>query len=470
MTKLVISASIFQSQVADLLPCNRYRKSQLTYSLLKRYKLLDYFDEIIKEPTCSVSNFYHFHADEYVNEITKEKYNKVQEFDDYETQWNQLNEISEQWIESHDEEKIERRFKSRMELFKCFRTLKSDSNNNEELSGKKKRSMSDMLREDSCEPHMGSNIPLKYNLEGDCPIFSYLPMYLQVVTGATTSLVENLEPSSESESDFERLIGINWDGGRHHASKQKASGFCYINDIVLLIQNLRKKGFKKISYIDFDLHHGDGVENAFKFSSFIQTISLHLYEKGFFPGTGSLESSKTSNLVNIPLFHGLDDTDLFNLLNKIIIPLIDRHGPEVIIIQSGGDGLMGDSYNEWQLTIHGLTRCIMDIINKFTKCHCIVLGGGGYNELVMSRFNTFLTWNIVQKYSSKIKNCLIENYIDDEEDYLIPEHEFIDLYAEEHYKYWIYEQPGSTKCKTLINYNKPEYINILLKYYRLNIL
>ena len=96
----------------------------------------------------------------------------------------------------------------------------------------------------------------QYNLEGDCPNFSYLPMYCQVITGATLNLLDHLSPT-------ERLIGINWDGGRHHAFKQRASGFCYINDVVLLIQRLRKAQLNKITYVDFDLHHGDGVRKGF---------------------------------------------------------------------------------------------------------------------------------------------------------------------------------------------------------------
>ena len=262
-------------------------------------------------------------------------------------------------------------------------------------------------------------------------------------------------------SEFERVIGINWDGGRHHALRQKAEGFCYINDIVLLIQALRKKGFQKISYIDFDLHHGDGVDNAFKFSNFIQTISLHLYETGFFPGTGDLNSSKPPYRVNIPLLHGFDDTNLATIVDRIIMPLLNQHEPDVIVIQSGGDGLIGDRFKEWQLTIRGLTRAIMDIINTYTSSHIILLGGGGYNELVMSRFNTYLTWSVVRKYSSHISDGLIKEYIETDDDYMLPDHEFIEMYKEEYYKFWIYDEPGSTRCKKLINYNKPD---TLLKY------
>lgn len=57
-------------------------------------------------------------------------------------------------------------------------------------------------------------------------------------------------------------IAINWSGGLHHAKKNEASGFCYINDLVLGILELLKY-FPRVLYIDIDVHHGDGVEEAF---------------------------------------------------------------------------------------------------------------------------------------------------------------------------------------------------------------
>jgi len=60
-------------------------------------------------------------------------------------------------------------------------------------------------------------------------------------------------------------IAINWAGGLHHAKKCEASGFCYINDLVLGILELLKH-HPRVLYIDIDVHHGDGVEEAFYFT------------------------------------------------------------------------------------------------------------------------------------------------------------------------------------------------------------
>ena len=72
-------------------------------------------------------------------------------------------------------------------------------------------------------------------------------------------------------------VVLNWMGGLHHARKSKASGFCYVNDCVLAIVRLLHT-FQRVLYIDIDVHHGDGVEEAFLISNRVMTLSFHQYD------------------------------------------------------------------------------------------------------------------------------------------------------------------------------------------------
>ncbi|QLQ78866.1 hypothetical protein HG537_0B02140 [Torulaspora globosa] len=457
MVKTVISTSEFQAQVSDLLPCNKYRKSQLIHALIKSFSLLDGFDKIIGNPICSKKDIIQFHTTDYVDTILSDRWNTVLPLDDDESEWNQLLELASCWNgkETYKSAWIE----SRLKLYGKFKAIRQTAT----VVSRKRSAWDALLGEDSLGEDYEENKGIdsedlkKYNLEGDCPVFSYLPMYCQVVTGATLALADETVRGEKS-------ICINWDGGRHHAFKQKASGFCYVNDIVLLIQKLRSKGFKTISYVDFDLHHGDGVEKALQYSKHVQTISLHMFEAGFFPGTGSLESSSTgNNVVNIPLLHGLDDMLLDQLVGKLINPLLKKHRPEALIIQCGGDGLMGDGFNEWQLSVRQLTKCIVDLTGLFDNIPVFLLGGGGYNETLMSRFYAYLTYEILIKFSSKqIPNFEFDNYA------LIPEHEFADAYAHEDYKFWAYEHEGGLRKKHLKNDNNPELVTLLQNHYNVS--
>ena len=105
-------------------------------------------------------------------------------------------------------------------------------------------------------------------------------------------------------------IAINWSGGLHHAKKFEASGFCYVNDIVIGILELLKV-HPRVLYIDIDIHHGDGVQDAFYLTDRVMTVSFHKYGNYFFPGTGDMyevgaESGRYYSL-NVPLKEGVDD-------------------------------------------------------------------------------------------------------------------------------------------------------------------
>ncbi len=105
-------------------------------------------------------------------------------------------------------------------------------------------------------------------------------------------------------------ICINWAGGLHHAKKGEASGFCYVNDIVLAILELLKR-HRRVLYIDIDVHHGDGVEEAFYVTNRVMTVSFHRFGNGFFPATGGLSDLGAGPgryyAMNVPLRAGLDD-------------------------------------------------------------------------------------------------------------------------------------------------------------------
>ena len=84
-------------------------------------------------------------------------------------------------------------------------------------------------------------------------------------------------------------VAINWAGGLHHAKKFEASGFCYVNDIVIAILELLKY-HPRVLYVDIDIHHGDGVQEAFYLTDRVMTVSFHKYGNLFFPGTGLFQS------------------------------------------------------------------------------------------------------------------------------------------------------------------------------------
>ena len=131
---------------------------------------------------------------------------------------------------------------------------------------------------DTASEHMQSM--QRFNLGEDCPIFDGLFDFCKLYTGGS---IDGAVRLNHGVSD----IAINWSGGLHHAKKAEASGFCYINDLVLAILELLKH-HARVVYIDIDIHHGDGVEEAFYMTDRVMCVSFHKYGDLFFPGTGGL--------------------------------------------------------------------------------------------------------------------------------------------------------------------------------------
>ncbi|KAF9291512.1 Histone deacetylase 8 [Mortierella alpina] len=232
------------------------------------------------------------------------------------------------------------------------------------------------------------------------------------ITLATISYVagSTIEAATLLAEDAFDIV-MHWDGGRHHAKKDMAAGFCIVNDIVLGVMELQKS-FEKIMYIDLDVHHGDGVENAFQFTDKVLTVSLHHYAEGFYPGTGSgvASSARTKAVVNIPLKSGLSGTTLLRIFEEMIEPLYTSYNPGAIVVQCGVDGMAGDPLGKWNLSTHDYGDCIKRIL-AWEK-PLLVLGGGGYNTPSASRCYAYLT------------SVILGREISDD----IPEHEYFEDY------------------------------------------
>lgn len=447
--KVVISCSTFQSQVCDFLPCNEGIKSQLILAMINSYNLLNHFDKVLGTYCASKQELARYHDDNYLDVLLQDTYIDPIKFNKKFT----LFQMADSWYKLNDDYHLALNwFSCKEELYNYFKTLKPQFLSKKRCRWEMIENNKNIEENDQFNFEVDISNLQKYGLVHDCPNFPGLPMYIGVITGATLSLINELKINEPG-------IAINWDGGRHHAFKARATGFCYINDIILLIQLLRRKNFGKISYLDLDLHHGDGVEKAFKYSKNIQTCSLHLYEDGFFPGTGSLKDSNGLSTMNIPLLHGLDDVHFNKVINTLVLPSIKSHNPDVLIILCGGDGLADDKYNEWQISIKCMTENIIKLIKEFSTKSIILLGGGGYNARLMSRFYTYLTSEILKTFKD------VPSPFKDEDD-IIVNHEFIDLYKEEHYKFW-YHELNRGNNKTLINNNNDEYLKKLYHNYKI---
>jgi acetoin utilization protein AcuC len=207
----------------------------------------------------------------------------------------------------------------------------------------------------------------------DCPVFKDMFDYASWACGATLTGAE-LILSGETD------IAFNPSGGFHHARAQMASGFCYLNDLVLACMRFLNDG-KRVLYLDIDAHHGDGVQEAFYASNQVMVISLHESGKTLWPGTGfeneTGDGPGKGFTVNVPLPIGICDAAYLEVFTEIVIPLIKAYDPDIFVLQTGMDALAGDALAHLELTNNAHAEIIERLL-QFNK-PLLATGGGGYH-------------------------------------------------------------------------------------------
>ncbi|KAE8251325.1 hypothetical protein A4X13_0g4040 [Tilletia indica] len=218
----------------------------------------------------------------------------------------------------------------------------------------------------------------------DCPAFEGLWDFCSISAGGSIGAAHQV---TTGNSD----ISINWAGGLHHAKKREASGFCYVNDIVLCILELLRV-HTRVLYIDIDVHHGDGVEEAFYSTDRVLTASFHKFGD-FFPGTGDVKDTGMKGgkgySVNVPLKDGITEEAYMDVFRPVMSHIMDWYRPGAVVLQCGADSLAGDKLGCFNLSMRGHGACV-DFMATY-NVPLILLGGGGYTIRNVARTWTYET-------------------------------------------------------------------------------
>ncbi|XP_013403048.1 histone deacetylase 3 [Lingula anatina] len=245
-----------------------------------------------------------------------------------------------------------------------------------------------------------------YNVGDDCPVFDGIFDFCSRYTGAT---LEGAIKLNNNHCD----VAVNWSGGLHHAKKFEASGFCYVNDIVIGILELLKY-HPRVLYIDIDIHHGDGVQEAFYLTDRVMTLSFHKYGNFFFPGTGDMfeigaESGRYYS-VNVPLKEGIDDQTYMNIFKPVVQNVMQFYQPTCIVLQCGADSLGNDRLGCFSLTTKGHGECVQMV--KDFNIPLLVLGGGGYTVRNVARCWTYETSVLLDEQNSISNELPYNEYLE----------------------------------------------------------
>jgi acetoin utilization deacetylase AcuC-like enzyme len=171
----------------------------------------------------------------------------------------------------------------------------------------------------------------------------------------------------------------------HHAEQDRAKGFCLFNNVAVGTHYLLKHhGLERIMIYDWDIHHGNGTQNAFYAMSEVLYISSH--QSPYYPGTGDLREigtgAGTGYTVNVPLHGGQGDADYQRIVEQVVIPLAHEYKPQVLIISAGYDIYENDPLGTMQVTPAGfgtMTTSLKQLAAEVCEGRLLLALEGGYH-------------------------------------------------------------------------------------------
>ena len=200
----------------------------------------------------------------------------------------------------------------------------------------------------------------------------------RLAAGGLLSLIEAVF-SNEVENGFALVRPPG-----HHAERDRAMGFCIFNNIAIGAAYTLKRGWvDKILIVDWDVHHGNGTQNAFYNTSKVLYFSTHQYPH--YPMTGRLqevgEGEGEAYTVNVPLSAGHGDKDYLYIFNYLLKPIAYDFKPGLILVSAGFDPYIDDPLSGMGLTVNGfgyLAYVLREIANEVCDNHLILTLEGGY--------------------------------------------------------------------------------------------
>jgi acetoin utilization deacetylase AcuC-like enzyme len=175
-------------------------------------------------------------------------------------------------------------------------------------------------------------------------------------------------------------------GGLHHALRDRASGFCIYNDAAIAIAAALRDREARVLYLDFDAHHGDGVQTAFYDEPRVLTFSIHETGRHLFPGTGFLhelgEGLGRGYSLNLPVEPFTEDGSWLEALELVLPAIAEWFAPDVIVSQHGCDSHAWDPLTDLHLSTQAFAaqaHLVHGLAHRHAGGRWVALGGGGYD-------------------------------------------------------------------------------------------
>ncbi len=170
----------------------------------------------------------------------------------------------------------------------------------------------------------------------------------------------------------------------HHATPDRAMGFCLFNNVAVAAAHALARGLQRVMVVDWDVHHGNGTQDAFFARQDVLFCSTHQFP--FHPGTGAAQETGRGAgagfTVNIPLPHGAQDGDAAGAMARVIMPIAAQYRPQLVLVSAGFDAHVLDPLGQLEWTTAGfaaLCGAVKDIAAAHAEGRLVLALEGGYH-------------------------------------------------------------------------------------------
>ena len=179
----------------------------------------------------------------------------------------------------------------------------------------------------------------------------------------------------------------------HHATPTRAMGFCLFNNVAIAAAHaLERRGLERVAIVDFDVHHGNGTQDAFYTDPRLLYISTHQYP--FYPGSGSWSETGRDRgegtTVNLPLPPGCGREQYLRCYREVVEPLLRRFRPQLLLVSAGFDAHFADPLAQELLDTRGyfeIAALLKSLADELCQGRIVFTLEGGYDH-------TALAWSL----------------------------------------------------------------------------
>jgi acetoin utilization deacetylase AcuC-like enzyme len=170
----------------------------------------------------------------------------------------------------------------------------------------------------------------------------------------------------------------------HHATPTRGMGFCIFNTVAVAAAHALSRGVDRVLIVDWDVHHGNGTQDAFYESDLVLFCSIHQWP--LYPGTGAATERGTGRgagyTINVPLAAGADDGAYADIFDQVILPAASAFRPQLVLISAGFDAHVDDPLGGMQVTAQGfgdLARRVVQTAVEHADGRVVAILEGGYD-------------------------------------------------------------------------------------------